>query len=64
MMQSSNKSTPKSCTCEQCTYSKRTKPCQVYMKLEERAFRHSANQDLRSGKDEDILPAGSRSRLG
>ena len=62
-MFSNVKATPKSCSCEQCTYSKRTKPGGIKMKLEERAFRHKSNQALKNGS-EDILPSGSRSRIG
>ncbi|MBS0453978.1 MAG: hypothetical protein JSS14_21970 [Proteobacteria bacterium] len=51
------KSTPKSCHCRQCTWSKASKTGQREMKTYERAFRHAANQAVRQGKDIDVLPA-------
>lgn len=63
----SNKATPKSCKCRMCMASKSSdsKMVKCLMKSEERASRHNANQEVRvKGLDADVLPAGSRSRLG
>jgi len=57
------KATPKSCSCRQCRWAKHTKPGNRMVKQGERAFRHRSNQDLRQGS-EDIVPAGSRQRIG
>lgn len=57
------KATPKSCSCGQCKHSKHTRPGNQYIKFEERAFRHASNQALRQGR-EDLVPAGTRDRLG
>ena len=57
----SQKATPKSCSCMQCKYSKRTKIIKHVMKLEERAFRHNQKINLnKSSGDYDAAPHGSR----
>lgn len=50
------KQTPKSCSCEQCKRGKASVSGKKKMKLDERAYRHRANQAVRSGK-EDVLAA-------
>lgn len=57
------KATVKSCSCQQCKAAKGTKGGRLLCKQAERAFRHQANQDVRQGKEE-IIPAGSRPRIG
>lgn len=58
------KATPKSCSCSTCTYCKASKGGQFQMRAEERQFRHLANQAVRTGKTDDVLPAGTRNRVG
>ena len=56
------KATPKSCSCVQCLYGKRTKPGKVMLKKAERAFRHASKQALSMGK-EDTVPAPKTDRI-
>lgn len=56
------KATPKSCSCEQCTYGKRTEPGKRKLKVAERAFRHASKIALKQGK-EDIATAPSADRI-
>lgn len=59
-----SKQTPKSCRCTQCLAGKRTDPGKEIMKKDERRHRHSANQALRQGKEDDVLPATHGARIG
>lgn len=54
------KSTPKSCSCRQCQAQRRTPLSGQLMVLEERAFRRSQRQVLKQGREELIVPAGTR----
>jgi hypothetical protein len=54
------KSTPKSCSCTQCTRGKHTKSGRQLMRLDERAFRHSQKQKIKkSSGDYEIAPIGN-----
>jgi hypothetical protein len=56
----SQKQTPKSCSCSQCRYGKRTKAGHCLMKLDERAFRHNAKIALNKGAEEiGVAPKGN-----
>jgi len=52
------KATPKSCSCLQCKYGKRTAPGKLKLKLAKRAFRHRTKQALTQG--DDNIPAAPK----
>lgn len=58
------KQTPKSCACQTCMQCKRSAGAKKIMKLEERAHRHQSNKALRTGKEDNIMPATRGSRIG
>jgi hypothetical protein len=56
----SNKATPKSCSCTQCRYGKASKGGKAMMKIAERAFRHAANFKVRHLLDDATPLAAPR----
>jgi len=56
----SQKQTPKSCSCGQCTRGKHTKSGHELMKHDERAFRHEQKIALKKGaEDIAVAPVGN-----
>lgn len=60
-MVTNTKQTPKSCSCEQCTYGKHTASGHTEMKYYERAYRHASKiklQQLGDDLDNEIFNSG------
>lgn len=60
-MQTNKKDKPRSCSCQQCKRARK-----LFRKIEERSFRHRANQAVKTGVNttEDVVPAYSGERNG
>jgi hypothetical protein len=60
-MQTNKKDKPRSCSCQQCKRARK-----LFRKIEERAFRHRANQAVKTGENvtEHVTPAFSGERNG
>lgn len=65
-MQSNSKDKPRSCSCHSCKIARGCGRVGQLMKKEERAFRHRANQAVRTAVNvtENVTPAFSGKRYG